>query len=215
MSRLQFRCTILILRHAWLNLWDKHMTTGRINQVAAEIFFWNRAQCEHRITRSLGKDISSRLVVAGGFDMRPRMSFALVTFCITLLGGVCVQRKIFSCGGRRRRWALLHQHPFWFFFFQRGPSAHRPTCGGLCEDPELSVRTVWFEMNWFGGLKQTPSIHTTPAGCVNTTKNVDSLLRGDLAPGGWGRCPTIQRRAQRLRRKRLKSLSILLFLEDW
>ena len=23
----------LILRHAWLNLWDKHMTTGRINQV--------------------------------------------------------------------------------------------------------------------------------------------------------------------------------------
>ena len=23
-----------ILRHAWLNLWDKHMTTGRINQVA-------------------------------------------------------------------------------------------------------------------------------------------------------------------------------------
>ena len=24
----------LILRHAWLNLWDKHMTTGRINQVS-------------------------------------------------------------------------------------------------------------------------------------------------------------------------------------
>ena len=23
-----------VLRHAWLNLWDKHMTTGRINQVA-------------------------------------------------------------------------------------------------------------------------------------------------------------------------------------
>ena len=23
-----------ILTHAWLNLWDKHMTTGRINQVA-------------------------------------------------------------------------------------------------------------------------------------------------------------------------------------
>ena len=48
--------------------------------------------------------------------MRPRMSFALVIFCITLLGGVCVQRKIFSCGGRRRRWALLHQHPYWIFF---------------------------------------------------------------------------------------------------
>ena len=25
---------MLILRHAWLNLWDKHMTTGRINQVS-------------------------------------------------------------------------------------------------------------------------------------------------------------------------------------
>ena len=27
------RINKLILRHAWLNLWDKHMTTGRINQV--------------------------------------------------------------------------------------------------------------------------------------------------------------------------------------
>ena len=33
MSHSQFRSRILILRHAWLNLWDKHMTTGRINQV--------------------------------------------------------------------------------------------------------------------------------------------------------------------------------------
>ena len=34
MSRSQSRCMMLILRHAWLNLLDKHMTTGRINQVA-------------------------------------------------------------------------------------------------------------------------------------------------------------------------------------
>ena len=33
MSHSQFRSETLILRHAWLNLWDKHMTTGRINQV--------------------------------------------------------------------------------------------------------------------------------------------------------------------------------------
>jgi hypothetical protein len=26
---------LFILRHAWLNLWDKHMTTGRINQVTS------------------------------------------------------------------------------------------------------------------------------------------------------------------------------------
>ena len=28
----------LVLRHAWLNLWDKHMTTGRINQVSRAEF---------------------------------------------------------------------------------------------------------------------------------------------------------------------------------
>ena len=34
MSHSQFRSIKqFILRHAWLNLWDKHMTTGRINQV--------------------------------------------------------------------------------------------------------------------------------------------------------------------------------------
>ena len=34
MSHPQSHCMIsFILRHAWLNLWDKHMTTGRINQV--------------------------------------------------------------------------------------------------------------------------------------------------------------------------------------
>ena len=33
MSHSQFRCIILILRHAWLSLWDKHMATGRINQI--------------------------------------------------------------------------------------------------------------------------------------------------------------------------------------
>ena len=33
MSHSQFHCLLLKLRHAWLNLWDKHMTTGRINQV--------------------------------------------------------------------------------------------------------------------------------------------------------------------------------------
>ncbi len=36
MSRSQFySIKLFILRHAWLNLWDKHMTTGRINQVTS------------------------------------------------------------------------------------------------------------------------------------------------------------------------------------
>ncbi len=29
---------MFILRHAWLNLWDKHMTTGRINQLTISGF---------------------------------------------------------------------------------------------------------------------------------------------------------------------------------
>ena len=35
MSHSQFHSAeSFTLRHAWLNLWDKHMTTGRINQIA-------------------------------------------------------------------------------------------------------------------------------------------------------------------------------------
>ena len=37
MSRSQFQSRIFILRHAWLNLWDERMTTGRINQVTTFI----------------------------------------------------------------------------------------------------------------------------------------------------------------------------------
>ena len=33
MSHSQFQSRIFILTHAWLNLWDERMTTGRINQI--------------------------------------------------------------------------------------------------------------------------------------------------------------------------------------
>lgn len=40
MSHSQFHSIeLFILRHAWLNLWDKHMTTGRINQVTISGLF--------------------------------------------------------------------------------------------------------------------------------------------------------------------------------
>ncbi len=40
MSHSQFHCIkSFILRHAWLNLWDKRMTTGRIDQVAISSIF--------------------------------------------------------------------------------------------------------------------------------------------------------------------------------
>ena len=42
MSHSQFHSTnLFILRHAWLNLWDKHMTTGRINQVTTFPYYTN------------------------------------------------------------------------------------------------------------------------------------------------------------------------------
>ena len=34
----------LILRHAWLNLWDKHMTAGRINQVCSQPKMFGKAR---------------------------------------------------------------------------------------------------------------------------------------------------------------------------
>ena len=155
------------------------MTTGRINQVAAEIYFETERGAN---TERLGvsKFISSRLgwrffENASSHEFRtcrlyhaPRRRLRPEKFYILVLdaaaGGLCCTSFLFG-------------------FSQRGPSAHRPTCGGLCEDPELSVRTVWFDMNRLEGLKQTPSIHTTPAGCVKPTY-VDSLVRGDRAPGG-------------------------------
>ena len=33
------------LRHAWLNLWDEHMTTGRINQIVTE------SHCKHSFSK--------------------------------------------------------------------------------------------------------------------------------------------------------------------
>ena len=73
MSHSQFHSTnLFILRHAWLNLWDKHMTTGRINQVttfrsAFTAVIYSRAT--HRSLSWLGVHLSycQRLVVAQGF----------------------------------------------------------------------------------------------------------------------------------------------------
>ena len=52
MSHSQFHRLLLKLRHAWLNLWDKHMTTGRINQVTISRTLSERAwrlqrDCSH------------------------------------------------------------------------------------------------------------------------------------------------------------------------
>ena len=47
---------MLILRHAWLNLWDKHMTTGRINQVSkiqSSMFTHQRLKITYEFTFSM------------------------------------------------------------------------------------------------------------------------------------------------------------------
>lgn len=48
MSHSQFYCIkSFILRHAWLNLWDERMTTGRIDQIAFFLNNWFRLGCKH------------------------------------------------------------------------------------------------------------------------------------------------------------------------
>ena len=56
MSHSQFHSTnLFILRHAWLNLWDKHMTTGRINQVTT---FYNRAESPIQLLLFSSKELN-------------------------------------------------------------------------------------------------------------------------------------------------------------
>ena len=49
MSHSQFHCLAFKLRHAWLSLWDKHMTTGRINQIT--ILKPKRANSSRQVVR--------------------------------------------------------------------------------------------------------------------------------------------------------------------
>ena len=66
MSRSQFHSIkLFILRHAWLNLWDKHMTTGRINQVT---FLSNKKQRPHWALTQRATSISCSSL----FGLRPR-----------------------------------------------------------------------------------------------------------------------------------------------
>ena len=61
MSCTQFHCIkMFILRHAWLNLWDKHMTTGRINQVT---FVWERKKSSQFEMNQTGSILSSLTLV--------------------------------------------------------------------------------------------------------------------------------------------------------
>ena len=69
MSHSQFHCIeAFILRHAWLSLWDKHMTTGRINQVTTEK--------QPKQTASSGRQ---RLPAKTSHNNNPAFSFQILT----------------------------------------------------------------------------------------------------------------------------------------
>ena len=72
MSHSQFHCIkLFILRHAWLNLWDKHMTTGRINQVTTE-----RAKASIKTINTFSTHATSYWQV---FEARFQMRLAFIT----------------------------------------------------------------------------------------------------------------------------------------
>ena len=60
MSHSRFHLLRLVLRHAWLNLWDKHMTTGRINQVARLFKQWDNHPKPHRGEEEAATELSVR-----------------------------------------------------------------------------------------------------------------------------------------------------------
>ena len=77
MSHSQFRRTILILTHAWLNLLDKHMTTGRINQITT---FARQTLQTHKFTTNS----NTLLTLCGSLKPRPSMNQAIwFTTCIS------------------------------------------------------------------------------------------------------------------------------------
>ena len=145
MSRLQFRCTILILRHAWLNLWDKHMTTGRINQVAAELYF----------------DETERSANTGDSESRNCVWPAYVGWifeCVLAwVSHLSVLSRIAPASASATIWCSVVRTPptasfvapaslIGYFEFSKRPGfSVRPTCDGRRLGPELSVRKVCFE----------------------------------------------------------------------
>ena len=78
MSHSQFHSTSVILRHAWLNLWDKHMTTGRINQFNFLFIFvshWKICQIKNSGSLQIPLDFS-----CDDFNAKPSMPPINCTF---------------------------------------------------------------------------------------------------------------------------------------
>ena len=71
MSHSQFHSTnLFILRHAWLNLWDKHMTTGRINQVTTFHLPTSQRTWSKRPLLMVGNHFRSREFINNGWRFK-------------------------------------------------------------------------------------------------------------------------------------------------
>ena len=93
MSRTQFHSIdSFILRHAWLNLWDKRMTTGRINQIAIALRT-SLGRNTHTTARRWGIPYSARrhttphqigttFGTAGGSGNLPRNQPTITAWCV-------------------------------------------------------------------------------------------------------------------------------------
>ena len=78
MSHSQFHSTnLFILRHAWLNLWDKHMTTGRINQVTTFHLHTSQGTWSKRPLLMVNNHFRSREFIINGWkiQLQPRNAF--------------------------------------------------------------------------------------------------------------------------------------------
>ena len=121
MSRSQFQSKRFILRHAWLNLWDERMTTGRINQIATLVsrvvaiywlskktgFRWSSTTCKTRCGYGITMtnvycswDVSEKLTfstsrfVSHGFSTQPGSVAAIRKFTTaTPWPCVCLNRN--------------------------------------------------------------------------------------------------------------------------
>ena len=104
MSHSQFHSlNWFILTHAWLNLWDKHMTTGRINQVA---FLWVAAYACPADTTSRQDNTNATIIQTDvGNDRR--------TICPTTLAWFSESERTCS-----------HRAPLQAWFFNQALAGH-------------------------------------------------------------------------------------------
>ena len=115
----------LVLRHAWLNLWDKHMTTGRINQVAVRT--WVGTARTSEVVRA-GPAVSVSGTSYGSksrvrrhpsqqtkFPVRIRIFWLLrrESFARTLKTTPRQDRRVYTISVRNTKQALSNLFDFW------------------------------------------------------------------------------------------------------